>query len=53
MNVELEHGLHDPHTNVGDDNPHVTAKITLFAVAWRTGRLLLLLAPHLIAPHEY
>jgi Protein of unknown function (DUF5661) len=29
MNVELEHGLHDPHTNVGDDNPHVTAKITL------------------------
>jgi hypothetical protein len=29
MNVELEHGLHDPHTNVSDDNPHVTAKITL------------------------
>jgi Protein of unknown function (DUF5661) len=29
MNVELEHGLHDPHTNVSDDNPHVTAKIAL------------------------
>jgi hypothetical protein len=28
-NVELEHGLHDPHTNVSDDNPHVTAKIAL------------------------
>ena len=27
MNVELEHGLHDPHTNVSDDNPHITAKI--------------------------
>jgi hypothetical protein len=25
MNVELEHGLHDPHTNVSDDNPHVTS----------------------------
>lgn len=29
MNVELEHGLHDPNTNVSDDNPHVTAKIAL------------------------
>jgi Protein of unknown function (DUF5661) len=29
MSVELEHGLHDPHTNVSDDNPHVTAKIAL------------------------
>jgi Protein of unknown function (DUF5661) len=29
MNVELEHGLHDPLTNVSDDNPHVTAKIAL------------------------
>jgi hypothetical protein len=29
MNVELEHGLHDPHTNVSDDNPQVTAKIAL------------------------
>ena len=29
MNVELEHGLHDAHTNVSDDNPHVTAKIAL------------------------
>ncbi len=29
MNVELEHGLHDPHTNVSDDNPHITAKIAL------------------------
>src|SRR5215208_7235660 len=27
MNVELEHGLHDPLTNVSDDDPHVTAKI--------------------------
>ena len=27
MNVELEHGLHDPATNVTDDDPHVTAKI--------------------------
>jgi hypothetical protein len=25
MKVELEHGLHDPHTNVSDDNPHVTS----------------------------
>jgi hypothetical protein len=29
MNVELEHGLHDPVTNVTDDDPHVTAKIAL------------------------
>ena len=29
MNVELEHGLHDPHTNVSDDDPHVTGKIAL------------------------
>jgi hypothetical protein len=29
MNVELEHGLHDPHTNVSNDNPHITAKIAL------------------------
>jgi hypothetical protein len=29
MNIELEHGLHDAHTNVSDDDPHVTAKIAL------------------------
>jgi Protein of unknown function (DUF5661) len=29
MNVELEHGLHDPSTNVSDDDPHVTARIAL------------------------
>jgi Protein of unknown function (DUF5661) len=29
MNVEAEHGLHDPLTNVSDDDPHVTAKIAL------------------------
>ena len=29
MNVELEHGLHDPATNVSDDDPHVTARIAL------------------------
>jgi Protein of unknown function (DUF5661) len=29
MNVELEHGLHEPLTNVSDDDPHVTAKIAL------------------------
>ena len=29
MNVELEHGLHDPRTNVSDDDPHTTAKIAL------------------------
>jgi Protein of unknown function (DUF5661) len=29
MDVELEHGLHDPTTNVTDDDPTVTAKIAL------------------------
>lgn len=29
MDVELEHGLHDPHTNVTDDDPLTTGKITL------------------------
>jgi hypothetical protein len=29
MNVELEHGRHDPVTNVTNDDPHVTAKIAL------------------------
>ena len=29
MDVELEHGLHDPSTNVTDDDPHVTARIAL------------------------
>jgi hypothetical protein len=29
MNVELEHVLHDPHTNVSDDNPHVPTRIAL------------------------
>jgi len=29
MNVELEHGLRDPLTNVTGDDPHVTAKIAL------------------------
>jgi hypothetical protein len=29
MNVELEHGLRDPVTNVTDDDPVVTAKIAL------------------------
>lgn len=27
MNVELEHGTHDPETNVTDDDVSVTAKI--------------------------
>jgi hypothetical protein len=27
MDVELEHGLHDPDTNVTNDDPHVTARI--------------------------
>ena len=27
MDVELEHGLHDPATNVTDDDAQVTAKI--------------------------
>lgn len=29
MNVELEHGLHDPHTNVTNDDPLMTGKIAL------------------------
>lgn len=29
LDVELEHGLHDPSTNVTDDDPVVTAKIAL------------------------
>ena len=29
MDVELEHGVHDPATNVSDSDPHVTAKIAL------------------------
>ena len=29
MNVELEHGLRDPGTNVTGDDPHLTAKIAL------------------------
>jgi hypothetical protein len=29
MDVELEHGLQDPDTNVTDDDPHITAKIAL------------------------
>ena len=29
MNVELEHGLIDPSTNVTDDNPLMTGKIAL------------------------
>jgi hypothetical protein len=29
MDVELEHGLHDPATNVSGDDPHVTARIAL------------------------
>jgi hypothetical protein len=29
MDVELEHGLHDPLTNVTDDDPIVTGKIAL------------------------
>jgi Protein of unknown function (DUF5661) len=29
MDVELEHGLHDPSTNVTDDDPLVTGKIAL------------------------
>jgi len=29
MDVELEHGLHDLHTNVTDDDPVVTGKIAL------------------------
>lgn len=29
MKVELEHGLHDPRTDVSNDDRHVTAKIAL------------------------
>lgn len=29
MNVELEHGKHDPQTNVTNDNPLITGKIAL------------------------
>ena len=29
MDVELEHGLHDPVTNVTDDDPVLTGKIAL------------------------
>ena len=29
MEVELEHGLHDPATNVTDDDPILTGKIAL------------------------
>lgn len=29
MDVELEHGFHDPVTNVTDDDPLVTGKIAL------------------------
>jgi hypothetical protein len=29
MDVELEHGLHDPETNVTDSDPIVTGKIAL------------------------
>lgn len=29
LDVELEHGVHDPSTNVTDDDPVVTGKIAL------------------------
>lgn len=29
MDVELEHGLRDPRTNVSDDDPVVTGRIAL------------------------
>ncbi|MFU8796740.1 MAG: DUF5661 family protein [Dehalococcoidia bacterium] len=29
LDVELEHGRHDPHTNVTDDDPAITGKIAL------------------------
>jgi len=29
LDVELEHGRHDPHTNVTDDDPMITGKIAL------------------------
>jgi hypothetical protein len=29
INIELEHGLIDPHTNVSNDDPLITGKIAL------------------------
>ena len=29
LDVELEHGLVDPHTNVSNDDPIITGKIAL------------------------
>jgi hypothetical protein len=29
INIELEHGTVDPHTNVSDDDPLITGKIAL------------------------
>ena len=29
LDVELEHGLHDPATNVSDDDPVITGKVAL------------------------
>ncbi len=29
LDVELEHGKHDPNTNVSDDDPIITGKIAL------------------------
>jgi len=29
LDVELEHGRHDPHTNVSEDDPIITGKIAL------------------------
>ena len=29
MNVELEHGMRDPNTNVSNDDPLITGKIAL------------------------
>ena len=29
MEVEFEHGMHDPETNVTDDDPKITGKIAL------------------------
>lgn len=29
LDVELEHGIHDPHTNVTNDDPLITGKIAL------------------------
>jgi Protein of unknown function (DUF5661) len=39
MDVELEHGRHDPRTNVTDDDPVVTGKIAL-GPSQRVSRLL-------------